>query len=134
MSELNETFSIGSKYIYKQVGINFRNQPVLQDFRMTLGGQVESSDVKFNVFFMQVSLQVAGFCRFLQVSCKFLEFKKLNLQKTLHGDNLHFDISSGVLTGLFLCITIELVSVNTENFANLFPNVFKTYTESFIQL
>ena len=42
---------------------------------------------------MQVSLQVAGFCRFLQVSCKFLEFKKINLQKTLHGDNLHFDIT-----------------------------------------
>ena len=45
MSELNETFSIGSKYIYKQVGINFRtlrNQPVLQDSRMTLGGKMES--------------------------------------------------------------------------------------------
>ena len=39
MLELNETFCIGSKYIYKQVGINFRtlrNQPVLQDSSMTL--------------------------------------------------------------------------------------------------
>ena len=45
MSELNETFSIGSKYILKLIGVNFtglRNQPVLQDFRMILGGQVES--------------------------------------------------------------------------------------------
>ena len=44
-------------------------------------------------FFMQVSLQVAGSCRFLEVSCKLLEFKKINLQKALHGDNLHFDIT-----------------------------------------
>ena len=45
MSELNETFSIGSKYIFKIIGVNFtdlRNQPVLQDSRMTLGGKMES--------------------------------------------------------------------------------------------
>ena len=45
MSELNETFSIGSKYIFKIIGVNFtglRNQPVLQDSRMTLGGKIES--------------------------------------------------------------------------------------------
>ena len=43
MSELNETYSIGSKYIFKLIGVNFiglRNQPVLQDSRMTLGGKM----------------------------------------------------------------------------------------------
>ena len=42
MSELNETFSIGSKYNFKIICVNFtglRNQPVLQDSRMTLGGK-----------------------------------------------------------------------------------------------
>ena len=37
MSELNETFSIGSKYIFKIIGVNFTdltNQPVLQDSRV----------------------------------------------------------------------------------------------------
>ena len=45
MSELKDTFSIGSKYILKLIGVNFtghRNQPVLQDSRMTLGGKMES--------------------------------------------------------------------------------------------
>jgi len=44
MSELNETFSIGSEYILKLIGVNFtgiRNQPVLHDYRMILGGKME---------------------------------------------------------------------------------------------
>ena len=36
-------------------------------------------------------------CRVLQVSCKFLEFRKIDLQKTLHWDNLNFDITSLIL-------------------------------------
>ena len=45
LSELNETFSIGSEYIFRLIGVNFnglRNQPVLLDSRMTLGGKIES--------------------------------------------------------------------------------------------
>ena len=45
MSELNETFSVGLKYVSEQVGriiSSLRNQPVLQESRMTLGRQLES--------------------------------------------------------------------------------------------
>ena len=61
MSELNETFSIGSKYIFKIIGVNFtdiRNQPVLQDSRMTLGGKMESWQGYLCQNWMKLSVEV----------------------------------------------------------------------------
>ena len=61
MSELNETFSIGSKYIFKLIGVNFtglRNQPVLQDSRMTLGGKMESWQGYLCQNWMKLSVEV----------------------------------------------------------------------------
>ena len=81
-------------------------------------------------FFMQVFLQFAGFCRFLQVSCKFLEFRKLNLQKTLHGNNLHFDITTGLQDGMSrvgqeLCFPWITVWFENRKQENLVGDTFK---------
>ena len=63
LSELNETFTIGLKYFSKQLALSFRtlrNQPVLQDSRKTLGGQVESC-CPFNAqIFMKFSPNILG--------------------------------------------------------------------------
>ena len=42
LSELNETFNIGFKYISKVIDIFTNDYPVPQDSRMTPGGQVKS--------------------------------------------------------------------------------------------
>ena len=74
--------------------------------------------------------------RYLYTKLKILSFSSIGAMEPTMKVSYNFNMKNPVKTPHVHPGVLEdrLVSVNTENDANLFKNVFKTYTESFVQL